>query len=101
MFSLQWRRPTSNKYFHTGIPALPVLSHVSLGVLTPGAGYFVDMPSHYQERDSSEQRSQKYIFHVCLCEWDAIAENSQVQDVFFWLKPPVFYSGKILTINVK
>lgn len=40
-------------------------------------------------------------FPVCLCEWDETAENSQVQNVFFWLKTPVFYSGKILTINVK
>lgn len=40
-------------------------------------------------------------FYVYLCEWDEFAEDSQVQDVFFWLKPPVFYSGKILTISIQ
>lgn len=43
------------------IPALLVL----LKPVYEQRGCFLDVLSHYQERDSSEQCSQKYILHVC------------------------------------
>jgi len=39
--------------------------------------------------------------YFSLCVWDEIAENSQVQDVFFWVKTHAFRSGKIRTISVQ
>lgn len=39
------------------------------------------------------------IYFSCLCKWDEIAENSQVQDALFWIKTLVFYYGKISNVR--